>query len=269
MVLLTLLLAGLQPPTSPRSHHKPVHKKKVEIMAVVSPPPIVENPPARLSHPVKPAPPPIFAIRTPSPAQPIPVEPTAPLDLAIVKQPKLDKFYPKALRKAGLADSATINLTIDRKGKVAACRIRSAPTNPAFAEPACALGSKLRFADAATDYPGPLPIKIEWRADGVALVRAVQPRMASIVPGSIAMSEDDYPLAMRSAGIQGRVIATVVVPADGKVSDCAIAWANVPPEFDAVSCQLVMRGQFVPAQDEFGVAVPGRVIQPIRWKLND
>jgi TonB family protein len=257
MVLLTLLLAGLPPPAPAKSHSKPVHKKQVPMM-VVSPPPIIQVP----------APMPVGVyIRRPSPPPPFVPVLTAPLDLAMVKQPKLDKFYPKELRKAGLEDSATVNLTIDRKGEVTECRIRSAPANQAFAEPACALGSKLRFARAINDYPWPLPIKIEWRGAGVALVRAARPTRAAFVPGSVAVSEDDYPQAMRRAQIEGREVAAVVVPPDGKAGECTIEWANVPPDFDAPTCRVLMRGHFLPARDEFGVAVPGRVSQAIRWKI--
>lgn len=261
MVLMTLLLAGLQPP--PGSHPKARHRSPPPPRVVVSPPPMISVPRVPL------APPPAPIIRTPSPPPPsVPVL-TAPLDLAMVKQPKLDKFYPKELRKARIEDSATVNLTIDRKGEVTACRIRSAPVNPAFTGPACALGAKLRFARAMNDYPWPLPIKIEWRAPGVALVRGVSPKEASLVPGSVTISEEDYPQAMRRAEIQGREIAAVAVGADGQAGDCAIEWANVPSDFDAPSCRVLMRGRFMPAQDEFGVGVPGRVRQAIRWELED
>ena len=259
MVLMTLLLAGLQPP--PGSHPKARHRSPSPPRVVVSPPPMISVPR------VTPPPPPEPIIRTPSPAPALVPVLTAPLDLAMVKQPKLDKFYPKELRKAGIEDSATVNLTIDRKGEVTACRIRSAPGNPAFASPACALGAKLRFAKAMNDYPWPLPIKIEWRATGVALVRGVPPKAASLVPGSVTMSEEDYPLAMRRAEIEGREVAAVAVAADGQAGDCVIEWANVPSDFDAASCRVLTRGQFMPARDEFGVAVPGRVKQAIRWEL--
>ncbi|MEO7689941.1 MAG: energy transducer TonB [Sphingomonas sp.] len=261
MVLMTLLLAGLQPP--PGSHPKARHRSAPRPRVTVSPPLMISIPT------VAPAPPPAPIIRTPSPAPAVVPVLTAPLDLAMVKQPKLDKFYPKELRKAGIEDSAIVNLTIDRKGEVTACRTRSAPVNPSFAAPACALGSKLRFARAMNDYPWPLPIKIEWRAAGVALVRGVPPKAASLVPGSVTMSEEDYPLAMRRAETQGRETAAVAVGADGQAGDCVIEWANVPSDFDAASCRVLMRGRFVPAQDEFGVAVPGRVKQAIRWKLED
>jgi len=112
-----------------------------------------------------------------------------------------------------------------------------------------------------------LPIKIDWRATGVALVRAVRPTRASLFPGSVSVSADDYPQSMRRAQIEGREVAAVVVSPDGKAGDCTIEWANVPPDFDAPTCRVLMRGHFLPAWDEFGVAVPGRVSQAIRWKI--
>jgi len=196
--------------------------------------------------------------------------PRPPLDLAIVKQPKLAGFYPRDLRKAGVEGSSRIDLTLDVAGGVRACEARSIDTVAALDEAACKFGLKLRFARTENPFPLPLPLKIEWRTRGPRLVRAARPKLpVQINHGSIIVP-DDYPPAAMRAGAQGTTVILLAISIAGRVTNCQITGSSGSADLDSGTCRIFSRrGRFSAALDEFGVAVPGCVSRRIRWEMGE
>lgn len=85
-------------------------------------------------------------------------------------------------------------------------------------------------------------------------------------PGRLFNAED-YPIAARRAGIQGRVMMLLDVAKDGVVKSCHIV-TSAGPDLDAVSCEIVMkRARLAPAMDAQGKPTASLVIIPVRWTL--
>ena len=81
-------------------------------------------------------------------------------------------------------------------------------------------------------------------------------------------NNEDYPIAARKAGIQGRVVMVLDVGKDGLVKACRVVESAGNADLDAVSCQSVMKhAGFTPAKDAQGKPFASWAIIPVRWQL--
>lgn len=81
---------------------------------------------------------------------------------------------------------------------------------------------------------------------------------------------DSYPPSALREGAQGRVVATLTVGTDGRVTDCSIATSSGNAALDEATCRISrQRVRFTPAKDESGSPIASTFILPVSWTLSD
>lgn len=79
---------------------------------------------------------------------------------------------------------------------------------------------------------------------------------------------DNYPPAAQRAEAQGRVVASLTVGTDGRVSDCQVTTSSGNNDLDTTTCRIAKsRVRFTPAKDESGNPISSRYTLPVRWVL--
>ena len=80
---------------------------------------------------------------------------------------------------------------------------------------------------------------------------------------------DDYPESARQASKEGAVKAALLVAADGSVEAFEVLVGSGTSALDKGTCRAAVRhGQFIPARDAKGRAIPSRIELPrVRWAL--
>lgn len=97
---------------------------------------------------------------------------------------------------------------------------------------------------------------------------AVAPRPSPIGNPADWFPSDAYPVEARNAGQQGRTGFSVDVDERGRVMQCNVTQTSGSELLDFTTCDLVVRnGQFKPAHDAAGKAVPGVWSSGMRWQL--
>jgi TonB family protein len=95
------------------------------------------------------------------------------------------------------------------------------------------------------------------RATGATAGAPSGPRQAA--PLNTYFSTDDYPRDARRLREQGTVGFSVLVGADGRVTDCVVTSSSGSASLDAATCRIVReRARYRPARDPQGNAVAGR-----------
>jgi TonB family protein len=91
---------------------------------------------------------------------------------------------------------------------------------------------------------------------------------ARLVPGSLSIGENDYPLTALRAAQQGTVGFRVSIGPDGMPSQCTITASSGYAELDQAACSLVLRrSRFRPAQDGSGQPISSTYSNRIRWQI--
>jgi protein TonB len=79
---------------------------------------------------------------------------------------------------------------------------------------------------------------------------------------------ESYPSDALAAEASGRVVATLTVGADGRVSDCVIVTSSGNASLDRTTCAISKRRiRFTPAKDENGNPIVTTYRLPVRWTL--
>ncbi len=77
---------------------------------------------------------------------------------------------------------------------------------------------------------------------------------------------DDYPLGMLNRAQSAVVSFRANVDATGKVTDCVVQQATMPPEIGIRTCNLIMkRASFNPSRDKNGNPVPDFYVSRVHW----
>jgi protein TonB len=80
-------------------------------------------------------------------------------------------------------------------------------------------------------------------------------------------SSDDYPVAARGSGAQGKVRFTLTIDPGGRVAGCVITRSSGSAVLDAATCRIIQRrGRYTPAIDATGRPTSGTIEQEIVWK---
>lgn len=81
---------------------------------------------------------------------------------------------------------------------------------------------------------------------------------------------DNYPPAAIRAGAQGRVVASLTIGTDGRVSDCTVTSSSGNSDLDNTTCRIARsRVRFTPARDDNGNPIASNYTLPVRWQLPD
>jgi protein TonB len=78
-------------------------------------------------------------------------------------------------------------------------------------------------------------------------------------------SDADYPVAARSAEIEGTVLVKVTVDEQGRVVDAVVLQSD-SPLFDEAAVRVVRRWEFLPAERD-GIPVRSTITVPLRFTL--
>ncbi|MBS0428675.1 MAG: TonB family protein [Proteobacteria bacterium] len=106
--------------------------------------------------------------------------------------------------------------------------------------------------------------------------RVVPPRVARTRPAlgvvaepprPIAQLAPRYPVALRESGVEGRVVATFVVDAEGWARDVEAQASHAA--FAQAVREVLPRWRFEPARDAAGQAVAAPVRQVFRFRIED
>jgi len=104
-----------------------------------------------------------------------------------------------------------------------------------------------------------------------SLSRAARTRPALGVvaeaPRPIAQLAPRYPAALRESGVEGRVVATFVVDAEGRARDVEAQASHAA--FAQAVREVLPRWRFRPARDAAGQAVAASVRQVFRFRMED
>jgi len=151
-------------------------------------------------------------------------------------------------------------------GVTTRCRIVAKSHVPALDDATCAiLKARARFAP-----QGEQRIMFRWIGNTPARRPDVAKRGDPLiiwVPGWI--SNDDYPSAAYSNGVEGEVQYRVEVSPLGKPLTCAVEQSSGSQLLDTTTCSLVLkRALFIPAIDEQGRPRRGRAHGTIAWRLH-
>jgi periplasmic protein TonB len=107
------------------------------------------------------------------------------------------------------------------------------------------------------EMPQPLPAKPNLARD--------------VVPGADRLrwiTTDDYPATALRQGIQGTVVISAMIGADGKVRSCVVMQSSGSQLLDDTTCRLyARRGHFTPARDADGNAIPAQRTDRFRWQI--
>ena len=95
---------------------------------------------------------------------------------------------------------------------------------------------------------------------------SIQP--ARLVPGSLSIGPNDYPLAALRAEQQGTVSFRLSVGPDGMPSRCAITASSGSADLDLATCNLVLsRARFRPARDGSGQPIASAYSNRVAWRI--
>ncbi len=86
--------------------------------------------------------------------------------------------------------------------------------------------------------------------------------------GFLKNPKPPYPAVSRRMGEEGVVVLSVMIEADGTVSDVRVKRSSGFPRLDASALETVRRWQYVPAKRN-GFPVAYRYVQPVRFSLDD
>lgn len=86
-------------------------------------------------------------------------------------------------------------------------------------------------------------------------------------PRPIAQLAPRYPVALRESGVEGRVVATFVVDAEGRARDVEAQASHAA--FAQAVREVLPRWRFQPARDAAGRAVAAPVRQVFRFRIGD
>lgn len=81
---------------------------------------------------------------------------------------------------------------------------------------------------------------------------------------------ESYPPEARIASQEGRTEFSLDIDAAGRITGCNITGSSGSDLLDSTTCsQLILNGQFKPARDRNGKAMPGKWNSAMRWQLSD
>lgn len=187
----------------------------------------------------------------------------------VVTEPKLDAFYPAALRAAKVQGVTIARLVLRGDGQVARCVADVAEGAAPFSGPTCDYAARIRFAPVkgwSTADEFSVWIKIAWhpqRSRVLPMDAPVEPRLLN---GDTLMSSDDYPPSAIFNGEEGA--ASVVIDVlEGVPTGCVVTRSSGSIGLDDASCWALMRARFTPFRDEFGRPAVWHYTRNIKWVL--
>lgn len=133
-------------------------------------------------------------------------------------------------------------------------RMKAAPPEPAE-EPAPAFSGGSEGVAAGVPGPGTVA---EW------VPAAAASRIPEWIEGLI--TEEDYPAEARKQGKEGKVVARIIVGADGQVRDARITEGSYP-EFEQLVLERLKTARFRPGLDRNGCPVAVRMTIPVVFEL--
>lgn len=81
-------------------------------------------------------------------------------------------------------------------------------------------------------------------------------------------SDDAYPPAAIRAEAQGRVVASLDIGTDGRVSACTVTTSSGNSDLDNTTCRIAKsRVRFSPAKDDNGNPIASKFTLPVTWRL--
>lgn len=132
----------------------------------------------------------------------------------------------------------------------------TAPPPPVFTQTAIPPAAPVVPLAAA---PGPVTPPAPPRVSQAAVARGN--------PGDY-FGPDAYPPELVEAQVQGRVVATLTVGTNGRVTDCVIVTSSGNARLDNVTCAISKRSvKFSPAKDENGNPITSTYRLPVRWQV--
>ncbi|MFT3977584.1 MAG: energy transducer TonB [Sphingomonas bacterium] len=97
--------------------------------------------------------------------------------------------------------------------------------------------------------------------------RVSQAAVAKGNPGQY-FNSDNYPPSALRAGEQGRVVASLTIGTDGRVSDCEVTTSSGSAALDQATCRIAKsRVRYTPAKDENGQPIASRASLPVKWVI--
>lgn len=185
----------------------------------------------------------------------------APLNLAEVRQAI---GYPEALVQAGLEGEVLVKVLVDARGRYARHEVLEAPSE-AFTEAIAPHLHDLRFTpaqQAAQAVPAWVTIPFRFKLLSTdKLSQEPKPLNFSDIQGKIG-----YPEALREAGIQGMVVARILVDREGAYAQHEIVKSD-DPQLQAAVEPYLAHLRFDPPRDAEGQATQAWVNLPFRFKL--
>jgi len=130
-----------------------------------------------------------------------------------------------------------------------AVRTPSNVASPRAAEPAAPVAAAAQSHAVAQEVPGPVHLPLS-RASGLSNPLPV------------------YPEVSRRLGEEGVVQLSVMIQADGRVSDVSVQKSSGFPRLDAAALAAVRRWHYLPARRN-NEAIAWRHTQPVAFSLND
>jgi len=146
------------------------------------------------------------------------------------------------------------------------CRVVAKSHVPALDDATCAiLKARARFAS-----QGEQRIIFRWFGNTPSRRPDLAQRGDPLiiwVPGWI--SNDDYPVAAHSNGVEGEVQYRVEVSPMGKPLQCAVTASSGSQLLDGTTCDLILkRAMFIPAIDARGRPRAGQAHGTIAWRIH-
>ncbi len=128
-------------------------------------------------------------------------------------------------------------------------------------------------AVAAPARPAPVSAAPPAPAAAIAAPAAGPPAPAAAVPAGISegvrvidLPRPAYPQTARRLHLEGEVVVTVEVAADGRVGSVTVTRGSGYAVLDAAALAAIARARFAPARDR-GRAVAATVAVPVRFRL--
>lgn len=105
--------------------------------------------------------------------------------------------------------------------------------------------------------------------------RAIEPPRPSLARGPIPAANrnswigtDDYPSGALRQGIEGVVVLSAMISADGKVRSCLVTQSSGSQLLDDTTCRLyTSRARFTPARDADGNPIAAQRSDRFRWRI--
>lgn len=112
------------------------------------------------------------------------------------------------------------------------------------------------------------PCLMDLARDDRGSAKPVVTKVTHRNPGSMYITNDDYPSAALRARAQGSTRILLTVSAHGIVSDCAITETSSNADLDSATCSLLTRrARLKPALDEAGQPTQGTIAMSITWRI--